>query len=80
MNIGPPDTVDVKGIALEVTEALGINPEVTYQASPIGWPGDVPRYSFDTALMRREGFAIDTTSRAAVRKAADQLALEIPLA
>ena len=80
VNIGPPDTVDVKGIALEVTEALGITPEVTYQASPIGWPGDVPRYSFDTALMRREGFAIDTTSRAAVRKAADQLALEIPVA
>jgi UDP-glucose 4-epimerase len=78
VNIGPPDTVDVKGIATEVTAALGIEPRVTYQDSPFGWPGDVPRYSFDTALMRREGFAIDTTSRQAVRLAAEQLALEIP--
>ena len=78
VNIGPPDLVDVRGIAAEVCEALGVTPEVTYQDSPFGWPGDVPRYEFDTSKMRREGFAIDTTSRQAVRRAAADLAREWP--
>jgi UDP-glucose 4-epimerase len=78
VNIGPPDEVDVRGIAAEVCEALSITPEITYQDSPFGWPGDVPRYSFNTAKMQREGFAIATTSRQAVRRAAEDLALEWP--
>lgn len=73
VNIGPVDIVDVKGIVTEVCAALDVDPEVTYQDSPFGWPGDVPRYEFDTSKMRREGFAIDTTSRAAVRRAAEDL-------
>lgn len=77
VNIGPPDTVDVRGIANEVAEAMNLTPEILYQDSPFGWPGDIPRYSFDTSQMRAQGFAIDTTSRSAVRLAADQLALEI---
>jgi UDP-glucose 4-epimerase len=76
VNIGPPDLVDVKGIVAEVCAALGVDPQVTYQDSPFGWPGDVPRYEFDTSKMRREGFAVDTTSRAAVRRAAEDLAGE----
>lgn len=76
VNIGPPDLVDVKGIVAEVCAALGVDPQVSYQDSPFGWPGDVPRYEFDTSKMRREGFAVDTTSRAAVRRAADDLARE----
>ena len=76
VNIGPPDLVDVKGIVAEVCAALGVEPEVTYQDSPFGWPGDVPRYEFDTTKMRREGFAIDTSSRQAVRRAADDLHAE----
>jgi UDP-glucose 4-epimerase len=77
VNVGPPDVIDVKGIVQEVTGALGLAPVVTYEDSPFGWPGDVPRYSFDTSLMRREGFAIDTTSRQAVRRAAEDLAAEL---
>lgn len=77
VNIGPPDTVDVRGIAFEVTQAMGLDPVIHYQDSPIGWPGDIPRYSFDTTNMREQGFSINTTSRAAVRLAAEQLALEI---
>lgn len=78
INIGPPDLVDVRGIVREVCEALGLDPEVTYQDSPYGWPGDVPRYEFDTSTMQREGFSITTTSRQAVRRAAEDLALEWP--
>lgn len=76
VNIGPPDLVDVKGIVAEVCAALTVDPEVTYQDSPFGWPGDVPRYEFDTTKMRREGFAIDTSSRQAVRRAAEDLHAE----
>lgn len=76
VNIGPADLVNVKGIVAEVCGALDVDPEVTYQDSPFGWPGDVPRYEFDTSKMRREGFAIDTSSRAAVRRAAEDLASE----
>lgn len=76
VNIGPPDLVSVKEIVAEVCEALAVSPDVTYQNSPFGWPGDVPRYEFDTSKMRREGFAIDTTSRDAVRRAAEALAEE----
>ena len=78
INIGPPDLVDVRGIVQEVCEALGLDPEVTYQDSPYGWPGDVPRYEFDTSTMQREGFSITTTSRQAVRRAAEDLAVEWP--
>jgi UDP-glucose 4-epimerase len=76
INIGPPDLIDVKGIVTEVSGALELSPEVTYEDSPFGWVGDVPRYEFDTALMQREGFSIATTSRQAVRRAAEDLALE----
>lgn len=76
VNIGPPDLIDVKGIVTEVCSALGITPAVSYQDSPFGWPGDVPRYEFDTSTMRRAGFSIETTSRAAVRRAAEDLARE----
>jgi len=78
VNIGPPDLVDVKTIAAEVSAALDATPHMTFQDSPFGWPGDVPRYEFDTSKMRREGFAIATTSRQAVRRAAEDLALEWP--
>lgn len=76
VNIGPPDLVSVKGIVVEVCEALGVTPEVAYGDSPFGWVGDVPRYEFDTSKMRREGFAVHTTSRQAVRRAAEDLARE----
>lgn len=78
VNIGPRDLVDVRGIVEEVCAAVGATPQVTYQDSPIGWPGDVPRYEFDTAKMRQAGFAIEATSREAVRRAAEDLAREWP--
>ena len=78
INIGPLDEVNVRAIAAEVCGALKITPEITYQDSPNGWPGDVPRYSFNTAKMQREGFAIASTSRQAVRLAAEELAREWP--
>ncbi len=76
VNIGPPDLVDVKGIVVGGVCRAGVSPKVSYGDSPFGWVGDVPRYAFDTSLMQREGFSIATTSRQAVRRAAEDLALE----
>jgi len=78
VNIGPPDQVDVRTIAAEVCAALHLEPEVAFEDSPFGWPGDVPRYAFDTTRMRSAGFGIETTSRAAVRRAAEEIAEEWP--
>lgn len=74
VNIGPPDLIDVRGIVAEVCDVLGVTPQVTYQDSPVGWLGDVPRYEFDSSAMRNAGFTIETSSREAVRRAAQALA------
>ena len=76
VNMGPPDLIDVKGIVAEVCDVLGVDPRVTYQDSPVGWIGDVPRYEFDSSAMEEAGFTIETSSREAVRRAAQALALE----
>lgn len=76
INIGPPDLVDVRGIVAEVCEVLNAAPRVVYQDSPVGWPGDVPRYEFDSSAMKAAGFTITTSSREAVRRAAEDIALE----
>ena len=76
VNIGPTELIDVKGIVAEVCAVLQVNPEVAYQQSPYGWPGDVARYEFDTTKMIDAGFQVTATSRDAVRRAASELADE----
>ncbi len=73
VNIGPPDLIDVKGIAREVCEAMRLSPEVIYGDSAHGWVGDVPRYEFDTTVMQARGFTLSTPSAQAVRMAAEEL-------
>jgi len=73
VNIGPADLIDVKGIVTEVCAAVGVDPVVEYEDSPVGWVGDVPRYEFDTARMQQAGFAVATSSRQAIRRAAEDL-------
>lgn len=77
INVGPPDMIDVKGIVEEVCAALTTKPQVTYQESPYGWPGNVPRYEYDVSKMQRAGFATTMTSREAVRLAIEELVREL---
>lgn len=77
VNLGPQDLASVREIVEVVCEVLGVNPKVIYQDSPFGWPGDVPRYAFDTSKMLSSGFIISTPSRNAVRRAAEDLAKEL---
>lgn len=76
VNIGPPDLVSVKGIVREVCAAMDVTPDVSYGDTSYGWVGDVPRYEFDTSLMRAAGFAVESTSAQAVRRAAEDLVME----
>lgn len=77
VNLGPVDTITVRDIAQEVSAALGVEPKIHYENKSIGWVGDIPKYEFDSDLMRSAGFDIVLTSRQAVRLAAEELALEI---
>jgi len=77
VNLGPVDTITVRDIAREVSAALGVAPKIHYENKSIGWVGDIPKYEFDSELMRSAGFDIVLTSRQAVRLAAEELALEI---
>jgi len=77
VNLGPTDTITVKEIVREVTAALKVDPMIHFENKSIGWIGDIPKYEFDSSLMRSTGFTIDLTSRQAVRLAAEELALEI---
>lgn len=75
VNIGPPDLVSVKGIVREVCAAMDVTPDVVYGDTAYGWIGDVPRYEFDTSLMRAAGFTVESTSAQAVRRAAEDLVM-----
>jgi len=77
VNLGPVDTITVRDIAQEVSAALGVEPKIHYENKSIGWVGDIPKYEFDSDLMRSAGFDIVLTSRQAVRLAAEEIALEI---
>lgn len=77
VNLGPVDTITVRDIAREVSAALGVEPKIHYENKSIGWVGDIPKYEFDSEMMRSAGFDIVLTSRQAVRLAAEELALEI---
>jgi UDP-glucose 4-epimerase len=77
INLGPTDTVSVRSIAKIVSEVLQVDPKISYQDQPEGWIGDIPKYEFDTAQMRSRGFSIECSSRDAIRRAAEDLSLEI---
>ena len=78
INLGPTDTVNVREIARIVSEILMVNPKILYETQATGWVGDIPRYEFDVSRMHENGFAIRDSSSAAIRRAAIDLALEIP--
>ena len=47
---------DVKEIAETVIEYMGTNTEIKYTGGDRGWPGDVPRFDYDTSRIRSLGW------------------------
>ena len=76
INVGPSDQLTVRQIADEVCKVLSVAPQLEFDETPYGWPGDIPRYQFDTTKMRSLGFEVERSSADAVRLAARQIAEE----
>lgn len=76
-NIGPEDALSVREIAQMVCDALALNPTMSFGEEPFGWPGDVPQYGFETAMLKQSGFRVRFTSKEAVQKAIQELVEEL---
>ncbi len=68
-NIGPKDTISVREIVNLFIELTGWIVKVSYQDSPIGWPGDVAKYSFNSDNFKTNIL----NSRESVQKAITEL-------
>jgi UDP-glucose 4-epimerase len=76
-NIGPEDNgVEVSAIAAVVVEASGTQARIRYSGGDRGWVGDVPRFSYSIEKLAELGWRPKSTSEEAVRRAAEELALE----
>lgn len=73
VNIGPSDGITVSEIVnlIEVHAGLGKTP--IYGASPSGWPGDVPRYSYDTNELDILGIRLPSSRNAISRSIEDEV-------
>ncbi|MBI3181223.1 MAG: NAD-dependent epimerase/dehydratase family protein [Myxococcales bacterium] len=71
-NVAGEGATDVASIAELVREALGLeDARIEYGQGDRGWPGDVPRFSYDTSKIRALGWRPRLESSAAVRAAVE---------
>ena len=77
-NIAPTTATSVKRIAESVVETMGLcKTPIEYGSEPIGWPGDVPRFSYDTSKIQALGWHCELTSDEAVARAAAEIHAEL---
>jgi len=71
-NVGPQDSTSVTDIANYLIDSMSL-PEVEkfYTGGQTGWPGDVPKFSYDIRKIRKLGWKPSFSSDEAVRKAID---------
>jgi UDP-glucose 4-epimerase len=74
LNIGPADEgISVREIAEITRAAVSPGAEIVYGTSPGGWVGDVPRFSYALDRLRQLGWRCDSSSKAAICKALDEI-------
>jgi UDP-glucose 4-epimerase len=74
-HVGNSDACSVAEIAHIVLEEMQLGDGlIEYTGGDRGWPGDVPRFSYDMSRLESLGFSVTVSSRAAVRMAARWLA------
>ncbi len=77
-NIGPEDDVEVRAIAEMVKSAVSPDAQIRYGSGGRGWVGDVPRFRYSTANLRRLGWSASVSSHDAVGRAVEEIARENP--
>ena len=66
--------ISVKEIAETVVAGFGnANTQIVYGGGARGWPGDVPRFSYNTAKLRGLGWAPKNDSGAAIRLTVERI-------
>lgn len=68
-NLGVSSRTKVKRIARIVIDEMGLNAEIQYTGGSRGWVGDVPEFSYNLSKIHDLGWASNTSSDEAVRKA-----------
>jgi UDP-glucose 4-epimerase len=76
-NIGPEDDgVEVADIAQAVLDAAKVDIPLRFTGGDRGWVGDVPRFTYSIEKLKNLGWRPKMKSADAIRKAAEELALE----
>jgi len=77
-NLGPVnDDILVSRIAEIVVSSLGTQTQIMYGDSPGGWPGDVPRFKYDTSKAESYGWRPTKNSEEAVKLATKEIIRQI---
>ncbi|WP_163407804.1 SDR family NAD(P)-dependent oxidoreductase [Flavobacterium ajazii] len=78
VNIGPYDKgVTVKWIAEQVILRVNPSAKIVFGDGNKGWVGDVPKFNYSTEKLRSFGWSPNLGSEDAVKKAIDQIALQL---
>lgn len=77
-NIGPTDSITVREMAQAVVDHVSPGAALLFGEGNKGWVGDVPKFLYSTEKLASLGFARAFSSKAAVQKAIEEIALENP--
>ena len=77
-NVGPEDNVSVRTMAEEVVAQAAPGAKIVYGTDGRGWVGDVPKFTYSTAKLRKLGWGAQKTSPEAVQLAVSEIVAENP--
>lgn len=75
-NIGPEDNVSVRSMAEEAVAQAAPGAKIVYGSDNRGWVGDVPKFTYSTAKLRKLGWGAQMTSPEAVKLAVSEIVAE----
>ena len=77
-NVGPEDNVSVRTMAEEVVAQAAPGAKIVYGTDRRGWVGDVPKFTYSTAKLRKLGWGAQKSSPEAVQLAVSEIVAENP--
>jgi len=73
INISPNSLINVRRIAQEIEAHAGLGRIPVYGDTPHGWVGDITKYEFDTAALRRMGHLVASSKDAITRSVKEEV-------